>query len=158
MNTASVMAGSPEVGEMVFTSETGPIWKLIRSAPGVLLAAVIASRRVQPPGPQMPSPGSAVLVTVNVVSAWAGLATSIRLEAVKSTASKKLKARAFYSCQTAAASLNPIPTRSSGSASRGSNIHESAALRLACSSSNRSSHPTCPEPLNLGSASSASAR
>jgi hypothetical protein len=62
--------------------------KRIKSSPGVLLAAVIASRREQPLALQVPLPGSTVLLTVKVVEARAGFAASIRLKTMNATSSK----------------------------------------------------------------------
>src|SRR3712207_1674516 len=80
---------------MVLTSRPGALGlsgmlKLMVSAPGVSLAARIASRNVQPAALQKPSPGSEVLVTVKVVEARAGLAAIERL-ALMSTASSAAK-------------------------------------------------------------------
>lgn len=72
MITASVMVGSSAPGCMLIT----PLWgmlKRMRSGPpelGVLLAAVMASRREHPASQVLLA--SEVLVTVKVVAAWAG--------------------------------------------------------------------------------------
>src|SRR5215210_8105894 len=93
MVNRSVMVGSCEIGEMVMTP---PPWKRnpIVSAV-VVLASLIASRRVHPPsGSQSPSPGSAELLTVRV-TAWAGLAArSSRLKATIAT--KRPNIRVFF--------------------------------------------------------------
>src|SRR5215208_1816007 len=84
MVTASSIFGSSDFGSMVCVSPW--MWKCIASFPGVALEASIASRRVHPLALQMPLPGSAVLVTVKVVAARAGMATSTTMEAAANTA------------------------------------------------------------------------
>src|SRR5918995_411340 len=87
MVTASVISGSSELGKMVFTP-CPRILKSMVSAPGVALAAVIASRRVHPFAAHTPLPGSTVLLTVKVVEAWAGFAVSIRPKATSAATTK----------------------------------------------------------------------
>src|SRR5215208_1503697 len=83
MITGSIMSGRDVLpGEMVHTPESqfGAVvgmLKWMRSGPpelAVELAALIASRKVHPPASHVPLPGSKVLLTVKVVTAWAGLA------------------------------------------------------------------------------------
>jgi hypothetical protein len=79
MVTASAIAGRDEAGVMVCGPLPG-IAKLMVSAPALVLAALIASRKVHSVVLQPPVPGSAVEFTVKMVAAWAGLAitSSIR--------------------------------------------------------------------------------
>src|SRR5262245_15297543 len=68
MVTVSVIAGSVDVGLIVWTPAPG-IWKSIKSAPGAALAPRIAWRRE-------PAPLSSVLITVKVAGARRSSRTS----------------------------------------------------------------------------------
>src|SRR5262245_21432582 len=85
MTTDSLIVGSLVNGVMVVGPE--PILKAIMSAPGLLLAARIASRRLQSAGLQELLV-SAVLVTVNVCWAWATQAAPTKTQRERNSRQK----------------------------------------------------------------------